>query len=230
LSTPQREIFESVSGTRWTPYEARFARASKSVMADIEIGHRGCLASLWVSDVALVPSMERAGYTVSDQTGERSLRGLDEVAAEREMLERAVARPATILAWSPRRARKMPAVQNRKLDATIVRSMRDSKWHWAVTGVGRRGSPRIGARSWTAYASCLVIDDDGPCIEVGMRIHSRKKAPGPDMREARKKLAAALGPFGYVSANVRAMIILEKSVRDAGEARVERDRLDRFLG
>ena len=64
-------------------------------MADIEIGHRGCLASLWVSDVALVSSMERAGYTVSDQTGERSLRGLDEVAAEREMLERAVARPVT---------------------------------------------------------------------------------------------------------------------------------------
>jgi len=50
------------------------------------------------------------------------------------------------------------------------------------------------------------------------------------MREARKKLAAALSPFGYVSAKVRGLIILEKSVRDVAEARVERDRLDRFLG
>jgi hypothetical protein len=225
----QRKIFEEVGGTRWAPYEARFTRASKHVMADIEIGHRGCESSVWIDDVAFVASIERAGYTMSDQSGRRSLRA-DEVAAERIMLERAVARPNSILSWPRRRARKMPAVANRRVSPAIVRSMM-TKWEWTVTAVGRRGTPTfVDARVWHAYAWCLVVDDDGPNIEVGIRIDWRKKPPGPEVRAARKHLDAALARFGYVSPNVRGHVLVEKTVRDVAEARDERARLDRFLG
>jgi hypothetical protein len=219
--TAQQEIFEAVAGTRWKPREAIFARLSKHVMADIEIGSRGCLARVWVNDVALVASMERAGYAVSDQSGERSLH-IDELIEERAMLERAVARPASIRSWPARRSRSICAFSKRRVDAAFVRSMAKTTWTWTVTEVARRGAH--------GYAWCVVIDDDGPSIEVGLRMHWRKKPPGPVMRDARKKLAAALGPHGYVSANVRGEIVLEKSVRSVGEARVERERLDRFLG
>jgi len=225
----QRKVFEDVAGTRWKPHEVRFALESKHVIADIEIGHRGCESSVWVDDAAFVPSIERAGYTVSDQSGWRALHP-DEIASERIILERAVARPATMLSWPRRRTRKMPLVANRSVPRAIVRSMM-TKWKWTVTAVGRRGTPTfVDGRLWSAYAWCLVLDDDGPSAEVGIRIDWRTKPAGPEIRDARKRLAATLGPFGYVSPNVRGHLILEKAVGSIAEARAERERLDGFLG
>jgi len=217
---PERAIFEEVAGTRWTPYEVRFALESRNVMADIEIGARGCLACLWVRDGALVAAMTRAGYSTSgDQSAWRSLRGVDDLVRERAMLERAVARPASMLAWPKRRAREVPSPMKRRIDPSLVKSMMRSRWEWIVTEVGRHGAG--------ASVSCLVTDAG---IEVGIRVEWGKKPPGPQIRAERRRLAAALGPFGYVSSNVRGEIVLEKSVRNARQARVERQRLDAFLG
>lgn len=225
--TPQRIVFEEVAGTRWTPYEAIFARASKHVMAQIEIARRGCLARIWVDDVALVSSISRAGYSMRDQSGERPLRAVD-VAIERRMIERAVASPTTILSWPRRRARTTPAPAQRRVDSAVVRSMKTTTWEWTVTEVGRGAATTFAdARVWSAYAWCLVLDE--PSIEVGIRMQWRKKPPGPEVREARRRLASALGPFGYVSSNVRGQIIFEKSVRNVLEARDERARLDALL-
>jgi len=225
--TPQRAVFEDVAGTRWTPYEAIFSRASKHVMADLEVGRRGLLARVWVADAALVASIERAGYSMRDQSGQRALRDVEDLVAERAMLEVAVARPSSVLAWPKRRARSF-APRKRPL-APSVRAMKDSSWKWTVTEIGRLASPKLfDASVWRAYAFCLVVDE--PSIEVGIRLEWRKKPKGPQIRDARKRLAAVLAPFGYVSPNVRGMISLEKSVRTVAEARAERDRLDAFLG
>jgi hypothetical protein len=227
LTSPQRKIVEDVAGTRWTLREAIFSRASKRVMADIEVGMYGCISRIWVDDVALVAPMAQAGYAMRDQSGERPLR-VGEVVVERVLLERAVARPATIHAWPTRRAREIPRVKRRLVDTATVRRMRESAWEWTVTEVARDGAPSFAdARAWRAHAWCLVTEEDG--IELGIRLVWRKKPAGPEMRDARRRCAAVLGSFGYVSANVRGEIVLEKSVKSVAEARVERERIDDLL-
>lgn len=196
-------------------------------MADIEIGPRGCIARIWVDDVALVAPLARAGYAMRDESGERPLRSSADVIAERGLLERAVARPETILSWSARRSRVISRAK-RRLDAASVRRMAESTWKWTVTEVARDGAPAfVDASVWRAHAWCLVTEEDG--IEVGVRLGWRNTPAGPEMRAARKRCAAALTPFGYLSANVRGEIVFERSVRTPAEARTERDRLDTFL-